>query len=80
MVGFKFREIKILSGNKREKKKHRSPYMQGVQRRTFVGFSNRFGLMLKVPVNNFSVMLGRSHRVLGNTSTFVSSPEPKAHW
>ena len=29
-----------------------------------------FGLMFKVPVNNFSVMLGRSHRFLGITSTF----------
>ena len=29
-----------------------------------------FGLMLNVPVNNFSVMLGRSHRFLGITSTF----------
>ena len=27
------------------------------------------GLMLYVPVNNFSVMLGRSHRFLGITST-----------
>ena len=26
--------------------------------------------MLNVPVNNFSVMLGRSHRFLGITSTF----------
>ena len=29
-----------------------------------------FGLMLNVPVNNFSAMLGRSHRFLGITSTF----------
>ena len=29
-----------------------------------------FGLMLNVPVNNISVMLGRSHRFLGITSTF----------
>ena len=29
-----------------------------------------FGLMLNVLVNNFSVMLGRSHRFLGITSTF----------
>ena len=29
-----------------------------------------FGLMLKVPVNNFSIMLGRSHRFLSITSTF----------
>ena len=28
-----------------------------------------FGLMLYVPVNNFSVMAGRSHRFLGITST-----------
>ena len=28
------------------------------------------GLMLNVPVNNFSVMLGLSHRFLGITSTF----------
>ena len=28
-----------------------------------------FGLMLNVQVNNFSVMLGRSHRFLGITST-----------
>ena len=28
-----------------------------------------FGLMLNVPVNNFSVMLGLSHRFLGITST-----------
>ena len=28
-----------------------------------------FGLMLNVPINNFSVMLGRSHRFLGITST-----------
>ena len=27
-------------------------------------------LKLNVPVNNFSVMLGRSHRFLGITSTF----------
>ena len=27
-------------------------------------------LMLNVPVNNFSVTLGRSHRFLGITSTF----------
>ena len=30
-----------------------------------------FGLMLNVPVNNFSVMLGRSHRFLGITITFL---------
>ena len=30
-----------------------------------------FGLVLNVPVNNFSVMLGRSHRFLGITSTFL---------
>ena len=29
-----------------------------------------FGLMLNIPLNNFSVMLGRSHRFLGITSTF----------
>ena len=29
-----------------------------------------FGLTLNVPVNNFSVMFGRSHRFLGITSTF----------
>ena len=29
-----------------------------------------FGLMLNIPVNNFSVMLGWSHRFLGITSTF----------
>ena len=29
-----------------------------------------FVLMLNVPVNNFSVILGRSHRFLGITSTF----------
>ena len=29
-----------------------------------------FALMLNVPVNNFSVMLGRSHRFLSTTSTF----------
>ena len=29
-----------------------------------------FGLMLNVPVSIFSVMLGRSHRFLGITSTF----------
>ena len=29
-----------------------------------------FGLMLNVPGNNFSVMLGWSHRFLGITSTF----------
>ena len=29
-----------------------------------------FGLMLNVPVNNFSVMLGRSHSFLDITSTF----------
>ena len=29
-----------------------------------------FGLRLYVPVNNFSVMSGRSHRFLGITSTF----------
>ena len=31
----------------------------------------RFGLRLYVPVNNFSVMLGRSHLFLGITSTFL---------
>ena len=30
-----------------------------------------FGLRLYVPVNNFSVMSGRSHRFLGITSTFL---------
>ena len=30
----------------------------------------KFGLMLNVPVNNFSDMLGRSHHFLGFTSTF----------
>ena len=30
-----------------------------------------FGLMLNVPVNNFSVMLGQSHRFLGITSSFL---------
>ena len=29
-----------------------------------------FGLMLNVPVNNFSVMLGRSHHFLGSTFFF----------
>ena len=29
-----------------------------------------FGLMLNIPVNNFSVMLGQSHRFLGITSSF----------
>ena len=29
-----------------------------------------FVLMLNIPVNNFSVMSGRSHRFLGITSTF----------
>ena len=29
-----------------------------------------FGLMLNAPMNNFSVMLGRSHRFLSITSTF----------
>ena len=29
-----------------------------------------FGLRIYVPVNNFSVMSGRSHRFLGITSTF----------
>ena len=29
-----------------------------------------FGLRLYVPVNNFSIMSGRSHRFLGITSTF----------
>ena len=33
-------------------------------------FGYWFGLKLNVPVNNFSVMLGRSHRFLGITSTF----------
>ena len=36
----------------------------------FVVDSFVFVLMLNVPVNNFSVMLGRSPRVLGITSTF----------
>ena len=46
--------------------------MQGVQHRIFVGFFELvwFGLMLNVPVNNFSVMLGRSHRFLGITNSF----------
>ena len=30
-----------------------------------------FVLRLNVPVNNFSVMSGRSHRFLGTTSTFA---------
>ena len=34
------------------------------------GFGFGLVLMLKDPVNNFSVMLGRSHRFLGITSTF----------
>ena len=29
-----------------------------------------FGLRLYVPVNNFSIMSGQSHRFLGITSTF----------
>ena len=29
-----------------------------------------FGLRLYVPLNNFSIMSGRSHRFLGITSTF----------
>ena len=29
-----------------------------------------FGLMLNAPVNNFSDMLGQSHRFIGITSTF----------
>ena len=33
-------------------------------------YSIWFGLMLNVPVNNFSVMLGRSHHVLCITSIF----------
>ena len=32
---------------------------------------NYFVLMLNVPVNNFSVMLGRSHHFLGITSTWL---------
>ena len=35
-----------------------------------VGGSVWFGLMLNIPFNNFSVMLGQSHRFLGITSTF----------
>ena len=31
-----------------------------------------FVLMLNVPVNNFSVILGRSHRFLGITSTCLA--------
>ena len=38
-----------------------NPYFEGVF---------WFGLRLYVPVNNFSVMSGRSHRFLGITSTF----------
>ena len=34
------------------------------------GFGFWFGLMLYAPVNNFSVMSGRSHCFLGITSTF----------
>ena len=36
----------------------------------FIKLSIFICLMLNVPVNNFSVMLGRSHRFLGITSTF----------
>ena len=36
----------------------------------FLIFVCLFGLRLYVPVNNFSVMSGRSHRFLGITSTF----------
>ena len=36
----------------------------------YVVFFCLFGLRLYVPVNNFSVMLGRSHCFLGITSTF----------
>ena len=32
-----------------------------------------FGLRLYVPVNNFSVMSGRSHRFLGITSFFLGA-------
>ena len=38
--------------------------------RGFQAFVFWVGLMLNVPVNNFSVMLGRSHRFLGISSTF----------
>ena len=38
-----------------------------------------FGLMLNVPVNNFSVMLGRSHRFLGITSTFLGVKQNLCH-
>ena len=38
---------------------------------SYIAFFGGFGLMLKVPVNNFSVMLGRIHRFLGITSTFL---------
>ena len=37
----------------------------------FVLFVCLFGLRLYVPVNNFSVMSGQSHRFLGITSTFL---------
>ena len=40
----------------------------GSTRSKEVGFW--FGLVFNVPVNNFSVMLGRSHRFLSITSTF----------
>ena len=39
-------------------------------RRELYAFVCLFGLRLYVPVNNFSVMSGRSHRFLGITSTF----------
>ena len=41
-----------------------------VCRRIFSSFLVLFGLKLYVPVNNFSVKSGRSHRFIGITSTF----------
>ena len=45
--------------------KHKHMFVCFVQRGWLVG-----NLILYVPVNNFSVMSGRSHRFLGITSTF----------
>ena len=43
---------------------------------TPVSFVCLFGLRLYIPVNNFSVMSGRSHRFLGITSTFWEGNVP----
>ena len=51
-------------------KKGHQPGVYVPLRALFLVFYFFLGLMLNVPVNNYSVMLGWNHRFLGITSTF----------